>query len=187
MRHTRRRILTYFTPTCSARRDIQKFTYQLIKGLYYCHAHRVLHRDLKPQNLLINKEGNLKLAGERRGPVSSCSSSVVPLSSLFPLGDGHPVGREYVQGICHDADVDYSHLRAFDQISGWRGLLVFHYVLIRMRYVVSPFDHAIDLILTAISFASLLPTLHLFILILTPTCRPSPSASRRPPAHYGRW
>ena len=41
----------------------QKFTYQLIKGLYYCHAHRVLHRDLKPQNLLINKEGNLKLAG----------------------------------------------------------------------------------------------------------------------------
>jgi cyclin-dependent kinase len=43
--------------------DPQKFTYQLIKGLYYCHAHRVLHRDLKPQNLLINKEGNLKLAG----------------------------------------------------------------------------------------------------------------------------
>jgi cyclin-dependent kinase len=45
---------------------LQKFTYQLIKGLYYCHAHRVLHRDLKPQNLLINKEGNLKLAGTSR-------------------------------------------------------------------------------------------------------------------------
>ncbi|KAG7531296.1 hypothetical protein FFLO_04474 [Filobasidium floriforme] len=41
---------------------VKKFTYQLIKGLYYCHAHRVLHRDLKPQNLLIDKEGNLKLA-----------------------------------------------------------------------------------------------------------------------------
>ena len=35
---------------------------QLIRGIKHCHSHRVLHRDLKPQNLLIDKEGNLKLA-----------------------------------------------------------------------------------------------------------------------------
>ncbi|CAI4281936.1 BPK_collapsed_G0003740.mRNA.1.CDS.1 [Saccharomyces cerevisiae] len=41
--------------------DIVKFMMQLCKGIAYCHSHRILHRDLKPQNLLINKDGNLKL------------------------------------------------------------------------------------------------------------------------------
>lgn len=36
--------------------------YQMLNGLAYCHAHRVIHRDLKPQNLLIDRGGNLKLA-----------------------------------------------------------------------------------------------------------------------------
>jgi len=35
---------------------------QLLKGVAFCHDRRVLHRDLKPQNLLINKRGELKLA-----------------------------------------------------------------------------------------------------------------------------
>lgn len=41
---------------------VKKFMYQLCQGIKYCHSHRILHRDLKPQNLLIDKEGNLKLA-----------------------------------------------------------------------------------------------------------------------------
>src|SRR6266480_1808314 len=41
---------------------VKKFMSQLVQGIRYCHAHRVLHRDLKPQNLLIDKDGNLKLA-----------------------------------------------------------------------------------------------------------------------------
>ncbi len=41
---------------------IKSFSFQLLKGIAYCHSHRVLHRDLKPQNLLIDKQGHLKLA-----------------------------------------------------------------------------------------------------------------------------
>lgn len=41
---------------------VKSYLYQLINGIAYCHSRRVLHRDLKPQNLLIDRTGKLKLA-----------------------------------------------------------------------------------------------------------------------------
>ncbi|GJE87877.1 serine/threonine-protein kinase [Phanerochaete sordida] len=63
---------------------VRSFMYQLLKGTAFCHENRVLHRDLKPQNLLINRKGELKLGdfGLARAfgvPVNTFSNEVVTL------------------------------------------------------------------------------------------------------------
>ncbi|CAE6517630.1 unnamed protein product [Rhizoctonia solani] len=63
---------------------VRSFMFQLLKGTAFCHDNRVLHRDLKPQNLLINRKGELKLGdfGLARAfgvPVNTFSNEVVTL------------------------------------------------------------------------------------------------------------
>uniref|UniRef100_A0A8C9U1V7 Cyclin-dependent kinase 14 n=1 Tax=Scleropages formosus TaxID=113540 RepID=A0A8C9U1V7_SCLFO len=42
--------------------NVKMFLFQLLRGLSYIHQRYILHRDLKPQNLLIGDTGELKLA-----------------------------------------------------------------------------------------------------------------------------
>ncbi|XP_068642037.1 cell division control protein 2 homolog [Aristolochia californica] len=79
-------------------RLIKTYLYQILRGIAYCHSHRVLHRDLKPQNLLIDRRTNaLKLAdfGLARAfgiPVRTFTHEVVTLWYRAPeilLGSRH--------------------------------------------------------------------------------------------------
>ncbi|WOL10583.1 cell division control protein [Canna indica] len=79
-------------------RLVKTYLYQILRGIAFCHSHRILHRDLKPQNLLIDRRTNaLKLAdfGLARAfgiPVRTFTHEVVTLWYRAPeilLGSRH--------------------------------------------------------------------------------------------------
>ncbi|XP_058117218.1 cyclin-dependent kinase 2 [Anopheles ziemanni] len=41
---------------------VKSYMHQMLDAIAFCHLNRILHRDLKPQNLLVDREGHLKLA-----------------------------------------------------------------------------------------------------------------------------
>jgi cyclin-dependent kinase 1 len=69
---------------------VKSYTYQLLQAMLFCHQRRVLHRDLKPQNLLIDKSGAIKIAdfGLARAfgiPVRVYTHEVVTVSNALCL------------------------------------------------------------------------------------------------------
>ncbi|XP_062507708.1 serine/threonine-protein kinase 36-like [Corticium candelabrum] len=41
--------------------QVQRIASQLVSALYYLHSHRIMHRDMKPQNVLVCHGGRIKL------------------------------------------------------------------------------------------------------------------------------
>lgn len=87
---------------------------QLVSALYYLHSHRILHRDMKPQNILLGKGGIIKLCdfGFARAmsfntlvltsiKVSplNCNSSVLGYTQGMGVGKGMGVGRGWWVGV----------------------------------------------------------------------------------------
>lgn len=41
---------------------MQDITHQILSGIDFLHSERVIHRDLKPQNILVTSRGEVKIA-----------------------------------------------------------------------------------------------------------------------------
>ncbi|XP_054481552.1 serine/threonine-protein kinase 36 [Anoplopoma fimbria] len=65
--------------------QVREIACQLVSALYYLHSHRILHRDMKPQNILLGKTGVVKLCDFGFARAMSVSTLVLTSIKGTPL------------------------------------------------------------------------------------------------------
>eukprot|EP01064_Diplonema_japonicum_P010398 TRINITY_DN17650_c0_g1_i1.p1 TRINITY_DN17650_c0_g1~~TRINITY_DN17650_c0_g1_i1.p1 ORF type:complete len:1092 (+),score=233.50 TRINITY_DN17650_c0_g1_i1:37-3312(+) len=70
---------------CLPEKIVQKIAKQLAKALNYLHSNRIIHRDMKPQNILIGRNGTVKLCDFGFARAMSCNTMVLTSIKGTPL------------------------------------------------------------------------------------------------------
>ncbi|NXG58814.1 STK36 kinase, partial [Hemiprocne comata] len=83
--------------------QVQTIAAQLVSALYYLHSHRILHRDMKPQNILLGKDGVVKLCDFGFARAMSIHTMVLTSIKGTPLYMSPELVRE--QPYDHKADL----------------------------------------------------------------------------------
>jgi fused-like protein len=81
---------------------VQEIARQLVKALHYLHSNRIIHRDMKPQNVLIGANGSVKLCDF--GFARAMSSNTLVLTSI--KGTPLYMSPELVKELPYDATSD---------------------------------------------------------------------------------
>lgn len=89
---------------------------QVANGLDAAHKHNIVHRDIKPQNIIISKEGKVKVTDF--GIAKVASSSTIKSSST--MGSVHYISPEQARGGYSDARSDLYSLgiTIFEMLTG---------------------------------------------------------------------
>merc|ERR1712127_749413 len=107
---------------------IQYFVYQILRGLKAVHSAKVLHRDLKPGNLLVNKNCDLKICdfGLARGVDTQDPAAQQVLTEYVELGGRggtllplHSCNERQLRRRCQDAWHSRTAPYARMHLQGW--------------------------------------------------------------------
>lgn len=83
--------------------EVRKIARQLVHALHYLHTHRIIHRDMKPQNVLVGANDSVKLCDFGFARAMSCQTTVLTSIKGTPLYMAPELVQE--QPYDHSADL----------------------------------------------------------------------------------
>jgi eukaryotic-like serine/threonine-protein kinase len=84
--------------------EVVRIGRQICDALFYAHSHQLIHRDIKPQNILLTTEGVVKVADF--GIAKAPETSTVTISGSNVLGSVHYISPEQARGGMTDEKAD---------------------------------------------------------------------------------